>query len=154
MNYLEDSKNEIDLVVATSGIGSVDSPLPPEGMANQLNTIGDEIKLPVMAIRDTQRFGFNIPEYLDQHGYEATKEKLISIEPISETMPWEKIDYKSPLVHPVDYNDYFKVNGEYEPVIGNVLVYFDGSHITNTYSKTMGPVLREDVIELLDKYSS
>lgn len=154
MNYLEDSKNEIDLVVATSDIGSVDSPLPPEGMANQLNTIGDEIKLPIMAIRDTQRFGFNIPEYLDQYGYKATKEKMNSIEPISETMPWEKIDYKSPLVHPVDYNDYFKVNGEYEPVIGNVLVYFDGSHITNTYSKTMGPVLREDVIELLDKYSS
>lgn len=149
MNYLDENKNEIDLVVATADIGSIDYPLPPEGMAKQLNTIGDNIKLPVMALRGTQRFGFNIPEYIDQHGYDATKEKMNAVEPVSESMPWDLIEYKSPLVFPVDYNSYFKVEGEYEPIIGNVLAYFDGSHITNTYSKTMGPILREDVMELL-----
>lgn len=154
MNYLENNKRDIDLVVATSDIGEADIPLPPEGMADQLNRIGDDIELPVLAIRGTQRFGFNIPEYLDQYGYEATKEKMNSVEPVSDTMPWDLVDYKSPLVHPVDYNDYFKVDGEYEPVIGNVLAYFDGAHITNTYSKTMGPILKEDVLSLLEEYSS
>lgn len=149
MTYLKDHREEIDLVVATADIGDAENKLPPEGMAEQLNTIGDDIKLPVMAIRGTQRFGFNIPEYLDQYGYEATKEKMNSVKPISKEMPWDLIEYKSPLVFPVDYTEYFMVDGEYDPIIGNVLAYFDGSHITNTYSQTMGPILREDALKLL-----
>lgn len=149
MNYLEENQSNIDLVVATSDIGEADYPLPPEGMAEQLNKIADDIKIPVLAIRGTQRFGFNIPEYLDQHGYQATKDKMNSVVPIDEEMPWDLVEYKSPLIYPVDYTDYFKVNGEYEPIIGNILIYFDGSHITNTYSQTMGPILREDVLELI-----
>lgn len=154
MEYLEENKNEIDLIVATADIGEAKYELPPEGMAEQLNRIGDEIKLPVMAIRGTQRFGFNIPEHLDQYGYAATKEKMNSVEPISETMPWELIEYKSSLVFPVDYTEYFMIDGEYEPVIGNVLAYFDGSHITNTYSKTLAPVLHEDIMKLLNRHSN
>lgn len=153
MNYLEENQSNIDLVVATSDIGEADYPLPPEGMAEQLNNIADDIKIPVLAIRGTQRFGFNIPEYLDQYGYQATKDKMNSVVPIDEKMPWDLVEYKSPLIYPVDYTDYFKVNGEYEPIIGNILIYFDGSHITNTYSQTMGPVLREDVLELLKEVS-
>lgn len=149
MNYLEEHEDNIDLVIATSDIGEADSPLPPEGMAEQLNRIADDIGIPVLAIRGTQRFGFNIPEHLEQYGYQSTKEKMNSVVPIDETMPWELIKYKSPLLYPVDYTEYFKVDGEYEPVIGNISAYFDGSHITNTYSQTMGPVLREDVLELL-----
>src|SRR5699024_6099326 len=39
MNYLEENQSNIDLVVATSDIGEADYPLPPEGMAEQLNKI-------------------------------------------------------------------------------------------------------------------
>src|SRR5699024_4497830 len=124
LEYLAENKQEIDLVVASSDIGVAETPEPPEGMADQLNFIGDDIGLPVMAIRGNQRFGFNIVEHLEQYGYESTKEKMMSVEPISDTHPWELINYKSSNIHPVDYTEYFKVDGEYEPVIGNVLIYY------------------------------
>ncbi|WP_271402327.1 acyltransferase family protein [Salinicoccus roseus] len=151
LEFLKSNKEEIDLVVATTDIGLADFPKPPEGMVEQLNRIGDDIGLPVMAIRDNQRFGFNIPEHLEQYGYESTKKKMLSVEAISETAPWELVDYKSPNVHPVDYTEYFKVEGEYEPIIGNVLIYYDGGHINNTYATTMGPIIKEDVMELLNQ---
>ena len=149
IEYLHENKDNIDLVVATSDIGVAELPEPPEGMAEQLNIIGDEVGLPVMAIRGNQRFGFNIVEHLEQYGYESTKEKMMKVEPISETHPWELVDYKSPNIYPVDYTEYFKVNDEYEPVIGNVLIYYDGGHINNTYSKTMGPILQEDAMKII-----
>src|SRR5699024_11336176 len=89
IQYLTENKSKIDLVVATADVGSADFPEPPEGMVEQLNIIGDEIGLPVMAIRDNQSFGFNIVEHLEQYGYESTKEKMIKIEPISDLHPWE-----------------------------------------------------------------
>ncbi|MFC3420066.1 acyltransferase family protein [Salinicoccus hispanicus] len=150
IEYLRENSSQIDLVVATADIGLADYAEVPEGMREQLNKIGDDVGIPVLAIRDNQRFGFNIPEYLEQYGYEATKEEMLSIEPISETMPWSLVENKSPNVHPVDYTEYFKVDDEYEPVIGNVLVYYDGGHINNTYSTTMGPVLREDIMNIIE----
>ncbi|TVT28890.1 acyltransferase [Salinicoccus cyprini] len=150
INYLRENKDQIDLVVATADLGLADYPKPPEGMVKQLNKIGDDVGLPVLAIRDNQRFGFNIPEYLDQYGYEATKEKMLSVEPMDETMPWKRVEYKSPNVHPVDYTEYFKVDGVYEPIIGKVLIYYDGGHINETYATTMGPVIREDVMKIIE----
>ncbi|WP_342388741.1 acyltransferase family protein [Salinicoccus bachuensis] len=150
MAYLDENKQKIDLVIASADIGSLKYPKPPEGMVEQLNKIGDDIGLPVMAIRGNRRFGFNIPEYLDQYGYEATKEKMLTLEPLSDTPPWDRVEYKSPKIHYVDYNEYFKVDGEYEPIIGNILIYFDGGHINNTYSQSLGPILKDDVIELLE----
>ncbi|WP_237605556.1 SGNH hydrolase domain-containing protein [Salinicoccus sp. ID82-1] len=150
IEYLRENRQHIDLVVATADIGLANYTEVPEGMRKQLNRIGDDIGIPVLAIRDNQRFGFNIPEYLDQYGYKSTKEKMLSVETISETMPWSLVENKSPNVHPVDYTEYFKVDGEYEPIIGNVLIYYDGGHINNTYSSTMGPILKEDVMNIVE----
>ncbi|SDL33422.1 hypothetical protein SAMN05216216_1443 [Lacicoccus qingdaonensis] len=63
IQYLNENEQDIDLVVSTADIGNTDFQEPPEGMVEQLNLIGDEIGLPVMAIRDNQRFGFNIVEH-------------------------------------------------------------------------------------------
>src|SRR5699024_6944809 len=46
LEYLAKNKQEIDLVVASSDIGVAELPEPPEGMAEQLNIIGDEVGLP------------------------------------------------------------------------------------------------------------
>src|SRR5699024_5460945 len=153
ISYLHENKQDIDLVVSTSDIGVAELPEPPEGMAEQLNIIGDEVGLPVMAIRGNQRFGFNIVEHLEQYGYESTKEEMMNVEHISNTHPWDLVEYKSSNIHPVDYTEYFKVNGEYEPVIGNVLIYYDGGHINNTYSRTLGPVLQEDVMHIIKDHN-
>ena len=43
----------------------------------------------------------------------------------------------------VDLTDYLCPQQVCAPVIGNVIVYRDGTHITNTYAKSLGPVLAQ-----------
>src|SRR5699024_2385202 len=35
-------------------------------------------------------------------------------------------------------------------VIGNVVVYLDKSHMTATFNETFGPIIRKDVMQILD----
>ena len=44
-----------------------------------------------------------------------------------------------------DPSEYFKMNGEYRPIIGNIVVYRDMDHMTNTYSETFGPILGKEI---------
>ena len=37
------------------------------------------------------------------------------------------------------------MNGEYRPIIGNIVVYRDMDHMTNTYSETFGPILGKEI---------
>lgn len=37
----------------------------------------------------------------------------------------------------------------YQPIIGNVIIYRDNRHITNTYSKTFGPIIEKQITEIL-----
>ena len=41
----------------------------------------------------------------------------------------------------IDMTDYFCDETSCPPVIGNVIVYMDDSHITSTYSRTLVPML-------------
>jgi hypothetical protein len=52
-------------------------------------------------------------------------------------------------VHTVDMNGYFCVDGLCPPVIGSVVVYFDASHITATYGRTLAPYLSERLLPVL-----
>ncbi|MGL5859016.1 MAG: acyltransferase family protein [Angustibacter sp.] len=49
----------------------------------------------------------------------------------------------------VDLNDYICPRDRCAPVIGNVLVYRQGSHITASYIRTLAPVLGEQLIPLV-----
>src|SRR5699024_3573581 len=100
IQYLTENKSKIDLVVATAAVGSANLPDQSLGMVEQRHISGDEIGMPVMAIRDNQRFGFNIVEPLEQYGYESTREKIMKLEPISHLHPWALVDYKSPNIYP------------------------------------------------------
>ncbi len=45
----------------------------------------------------------------------------------------------------IDLTDYICPKSRCAPVIGNVLVYRQGSHITNTYAKTLAPILTREL---------
>ena len=49
-----------------------------------------------------------------------------------------------------DLTEYFKVDGEFRPIIGNVVIYRDERHMTNTYSESFGPILKEELIKILE----
>ncbi|WP_420809372.1 SGNH hydrolase domain-containing protein [Actinotalea caeni] len=55
-----------------------------------------------------------------------------------------------PGVTAIDLTDYICPTEECVPVIGNVLVYRQGSHITDTYARTLEGVLRDELVAVLD----
>ena len=50
--------------------------------------------------------------------------------------------------HLVDLTQYFCQNGSCPPVIGNVIVYRDPSHLTSTYARTLAPMLHDEILRL------
>ena len=56
---------------------------------------------------------------------------------------------KTPAAHWIDLNDAICPTDRCAPVIGNVLVYRQGSHITATYIKTLAPRLEAALVPLL-----
>ena len=53
---------------------------------------------------------------------------------------------KLPTIATANMDKYFCSSGRCQSVIGNVVVYFDGHHMTSTYARTLAPYLK-DVIE-------
>jgi peptidoglycan/LPS O-acetylase OafA/YrhL len=50
--------------------------------------------------------------------------------------------------HLLDLTKYFCQAQRCPPVIGNVIVYRDGTHLTSTYTRTLAPMVRRGVLEL------
>jgi hypothetical protein len=55
-----------------------------------------------------------------------------------------------PGVRVVDLTDYICPRSQCAPVIGDVLVYRQGSHITNTYAKSLAPILLRKLLLALE----
>jgi hypothetical protein len=51
-------------------------------------------------------------------------------------------------VNVIDLSDYFCSGQTCHSVIGNVLVYADGNHMTTVYSATLAPVISHKLEEL------
>ena len=56
---------------------------------------------------------------------------------------------KTPGVHWIDLNDAICPTARCAPIIGNVLVYRQGTHITATYIETLAPRLEAALVPLL-----
>ncbi|MHA7171465.1 acyltransferase family protein [Arthrobacter monumenti] len=54
-----------------------------------------------------------------------------------------------PNIHTVNLDSYFCGEGRCRAVIGGVVVYFDGSHITATYARTLAPYLSNAIRQAL-----
>ena len=60
---------------------------------------------------------------------------------------------KTPGVHWIDLNDAICPTAHCAPIIGNVLIYRQGSHITATYIKTLAPRLESALVPIVDRSS-
>ncbi|MFC6433016.1 acyltransferase family protein [Nocardiopsis tropica] len=100
----------------------------------------EEMGVEVVAVRDTPRFGFDVPECLAS----STPEEC-SVEPgtsMAATSPLEGVRLPDN-VTVLDLNDLICEPAVCRPVVGNVLVYWDGSHIGATFMRTLAPALDE-----------
>ncbi|WP_017559247.1 acyltransferase family protein [Nocardiopsis baichengensis] len=104
----------------------------------------DAMGVRVVAVRDTPRLGFDAVECLASGAPgECTAPAEESLAPVS---PLDGAAGLPGNVEVLDLNDLLCSGGECPSVIGNVLVYWDGSHIAATYMRTMAPVLEERML--------
>lgn len=134
-----------DVVFTTGTVGDGSKEHVPEGFILQWRALGER-GIPVLALRDTPRIGFNVPECVERIGGHATdcgwrRSHLRGLD-----NPIEQMESLPVNVEVIDVLDYL-CNGDHCPaVIGNVLVYRDGHHLTTTFARTMAPVLFEPIL--------
>ncbi|KOX10831.1 acyltransferase family protein [Nocardiopsis sp. NRRL B-16309] len=108
-----------------------------DGYVDRWRELGD-LGIDVVAVRDTPRFGFDVPGCLASSGPEEC-----AVEPegsLAAVSPLDGLDLP-PNVTVLDLTDVFCGPDVCRPVIGNVLVYWDASHIGATFMRTLAPEL-------------
>ncbi|USK70052.1 acyltransferase family protein [Peribacillus asahii] len=148
LDYLKHA--DVDLIVSQATASDTSDNRIQQQMVDQLQYVKDEYGMEVLAIRDDPRYSFNVLESLETDGLEETAKKMNLADNQKDESFWRQFENENNSLHKIDLTDYFKVNGEFQPVIGNVVIYRDNRHLTNTYSESFGPVFEEKIKKILE----
>ncbi len=149
-NYLEKA-DDIDLVLSHVTASDTESEKIQQQMVDQLLKVKNNYGIEVMALRDIPRYDFNVSEELEKHGEKDTIERMNKENRQLDEAFWEQISNEEKDLPQFDPSEYFKVNGKYRPIIGNIVVYRDMDHMTNTYSETFGSILGDEIKKVVKK---
>lgn len=149
-NYLEKA-DDIDLVLSHVTASDTESEKIQQQMVDQLLKVKNNYGIEVMALRDIPRYDFNVSEELEKHGEKDTIERMNKGNRQLDEAFWEQISNEEKDLPQFDPSEYFKVNGKYRPIIGNIVVYRDMDHMTNTYSETFGSILGDEIKKVVKK---
>ncbi|WP_433470309.1 acyltransferase family protein [Saccharomonospora azurea] len=119
----------------------------PEGYVRQWQRL-HEAGIPVVAIRDNPRFDFEPSGCAQIHGLTSEKCGHPRAEMYHAVPPYESMPAPSSTSF-VDLSDYYCTATQCPPVMGNVLVYMDDNHVTETYLNTLSPILQEKMLAQL-----
>jgi hypothetical protein len=139
-----------DLVFTTADVGS--KPEVPVGFVEQWEKL-NRADIPVFAIRDNAWFDFDVPSCVEEKGRDSLECAQEREDALPEKSPWSKLAYTPDNVYYADLSDYLCEEDSCRPVVGNVLVYRDKHHITATYVKTMAPILKKELFQVLSSPS-
>ena len=139
LRILLEDRPELIITISTRGSGGQEH--VPEGYLRrweQLHAAG----LQVVGLRDTPWMKFWVPECLGLKGNDhATCSQKRSVV-LADFDPADTVRSRVPYVHFIDMSEYFCDASLCPPVVGNVIVYRDDSHITAAYSRTLAPMLK------------
>src|SRR5699024_4928277 len=148
LDYLKDA--DVNLVIGQSTASDTSKDTIHQQMIDQLQYVHDEYGIEVLAVRDNPRYSFNVLESLETDGFEETTRKMnLEENNQKDESFWRQFEKENDSLHKLDLTDYFEVDGEFRPVIGNIIIYRDEKHITNTYSKSLGSTFEEKILEIL-----
>lgn len=141
-------KADIDLVITHGTAADTANQKLQDALADQLQLLADD-GIKVLALRDNPRYTFNVLESIEQNGQEATVEKMNKENNQLDEEAWKILVEQRKDFNLLDLTKYFKVDGKFQPIIGNVVIYRDFDHITNTYSESFGPILEPQIDKIL-----
>ncbi|WP_149427191.1 MULTISPECIES: acyltransferase family protein [Exiguobacterium] len=153
LNYLKDA--DVDLIIShvTAADASKDS--IHQQMVDQMQFVKDEYGIDGLALRDNPRYDFNVLEALETTSIADTTKQMNTEPNQTDEAYWKQFEKTNQSLHKLDLTRYFHVKGEYRPVIGNVVIYRDNSHMTNTYAESFAPMFKKKLDEVLaDKLAS
>ena len=101
--------------------------------------------IPVVTVRDNPRFAWSPPSCVRSHGRDAARCVVPRSDVFAPLNPAETHPRTPTIAGHVDLSDMICEPTSCPPVIGNVLVYRDGSHLTVTYTRTLTPALTDAV---------
>lgn len=130
-----------DLVVMMGTKTTPDAPRERE--LRGLDETLDQIAAPVLLVRDNPRFDEDIFVCAEQHppiGAACVRERDDVLAVRSPLAEWEGTE-----VGVADLSGYLCPAGVCPAVIGGVAVYLDDNHITQTYARSLAPVVAESV---------
>lgn len=145
---------DIDLVVTIGTTSKEGKEGTPAGFTGAWAHLAEH-DIPVLAVRDTPRFPFNVGECLVESAYDETecggaRSELL---PLDYYTHMEGPDLPENTI-PLDLTDLFCDDDFCPAVIGNVAVYRDVHHVTATYMRSLVPFLeirlREAIPTLFD----
>lgn len=149
LDYLADA--DIDLIVSQGTASHSPTEEVHKDMTDQMQFVKDEYGIDALAIRDNPRYDFNVLESLETDGEEETTRKMNNQEEfLNDEDYWEEFEAENDSLYKIDLTDYFKVDDEFLPVIGNIIIYRDENHMTNSYAESFGPIFEEKLIEILE----
>ncbi|MEU6250939.1 acyltransferase family protein [Glycomyces sp. NPDC047010] len=133
-----------DLVVTLADRAHTDDERAYPGFADQWRVL-DGWGVPVLALRDLPRFADPVPECVARNGADACVfDPAPSHDRVDPTGDLEDVPAN---VSFADLTEYVCPGGECPATIGNILVYRDTSHLTDTYAATLAPVVERTVLE-------
>ncbi|HAK99434.1 acyltransferase family protein [Exiguobacterium sp.] len=147
LNYLKDA--DVDLIIShvTAADASKDS--IHQQMVDQMQFVKDEYGIDGLALRDNPRYDFNVLEALETTSIANTTKQMNAQPNQTDETYWKQFEKTNQSLHKLDLTRYFHVKGEYRPVIGNVVIYRDNSHMTNTYAESFAPMFKKKLNEVL-----
>lgn len=105
--------------------------------------------VPIIAIRDNPAMPAGVMDCVARHGLDAAR--LCAPKrnaALAFDGQWEAA-LQLPRVRYIDLTDFYCTKSDCPPVIGNVLVYRDGRHLTASYAGTMQPYIEKRVLAAL-----
>lgn len=148
LEYLKNA--DVDLIISQATASHSPTKEVHQQMVDQMQYVKDEYGIAVLAIRDNPRYSFNVLESLETEGIEETADKMNQDDTQNDESFWQTFEKENDSLYKLDLTDYFKVDEEFQPIIGNVIIYRDDNHITNTYAESFGPIFEEKILEILN----
>lgn len=108
----------------------------------------DAMGIPVIGIRDTPRMGFDTSDCVARHLDDPAACTTDFRRSLAERPPYETEPGIPESTEFLDFSDYVCPDGRCPAVIGNVMVYYDDSHMTATYSATLAPIVEEEILRV------
>lgn len=147
--YLRDNADDIDLVISHATAADTDDDIVHQWMIDKLEEVHD-FGINVLAVRDNPRYDFNVLESLEIEGEEQTIQLMNATDNQKDEAFWNEFVENNTSLYTLDLTDYFKVDGEFRPIIGNIVIYRDERHMTRTFSKSFGPIFHREFEEILE----